>query len=153
MGVVAGACGSSNNNESLPDFAVPTDLSAAPADMADPSCPVGTKLNVGPASAFMVDKVKSFACAHLFVLRDAGGIYAMTSICTHEGCDVKFAPNTHDFECPCHLSVFDFNGAVTQTPAKLPLIHYACSLDQDGNVIVDLGMSNIDPSTRLAIQD
>lgn len=152
-GVVAGACGSSSQQMGGgADLAMPQDLSQAVPDLTDKSCPVNNKLNVGPASMFAVGKEQFFLCAKMFVLRDALGIYAMTAVCTHEGCTVTFAPATHDFECPCHLSTFDFNGAVTNQPATMPLVHYACSLDGNGNVIVDLG-NTVAATTRLTIQD
>ena len=150
-GIVAGGCGSSTQAGGA-DMAAPNDLTVAPPDIADPSCPVNNKLNVGPASMLAVGQHKFFLCAKMYVLRDALGIYAMTAICTHEGCTVTFAPATHDFECPCHLSTFDFNGAVTNQPATMPLGHFACTLDGSGNVIVDLG-SDVPPTTRLQIQD
>jgi Rieske Fe-S protein len=150
-GVVAGACGSSPQT-SAPDLAAPHDLTVVPPDLTDPSCPVNNKLNVGPSTMLAVGQQRFFLCAKLFVLRDALGIYAMTAICTHEGCTINFAPATHDFECPCHLSTFDFNGKVTNQPATMPLDHFACSLDGNGNVIVNLG-SIVAATTRLTIQD
>lgn len=151
-GLVAGACGSSADDGGG-DLAVTADLSV-PRDMTvlDPSCPVNGKLDAGPASALAVGKEKFFSCAKLFVLRDAGGIYAMTAICTHDGCTINFAPATHDFECPCHLSTFDFNGAVTNLPAPAPLVHFDCALDGNGNIIVDVNKT-VAATTRLAVQD
>ena len=52
----------------------------------------------------------------------------MTAICTHMGCTVAFSASVHDFECPCHMSSYSFNGAVTAPPAMLPLQHFACAL-------------------------
>jgi Rieske Fe-S protein len=150
-GIAAGACGSSPQTGGA-DLAAPADLTVRPPDLTDPSCPINNKLNVGPASMFVVGQQRFFLCAKMFVLRDAMGIYAMTAICTHEGCLINFAPATHDFECPCHLSTFNFNGDVTNQPATMPLGHFACSLDGNGNVVVDLGQP-VSSSTRLPIQD
>jgi Rieske Fe-S protein len=153
-GLVAGACGSSGaSGGGEQDLGVADDLSVTrDLTTGDPSCPVNGKLDVGPASQFAVGKTKFFACARLFILRDATGIYAMTAVCTHDGCTVNFAPATHDFECPCHMSTFDFNGAVTNPPAPLPLVHFACALDPSGNVVVDTN-TTVPSSTRLSIQD
>ncbi len=152
-GVLAGACGkgsSSTADGGVRDLAAATDL-AVVKDLLDPTCPMGFLVNVGPASSFVVNEARFFQCAQLFVLRDAGGIYAMSAVCTHEGCIINYAPATHDFGCPCHQSVFDFNGKVTMSPAMMPLPHYTCSLDANGNVIVDMGSMNVDPATRLAV--
>ena len=150
-GIAAGACGSSTQSTGA-DLAAPIDLTVTPPDLTDPTCPINNTLNVGPASMFIVGQQRFFQCARMFVLRDAMGLYAMTAICTHEGCTIDFAPATHDFECPCHLSTFDFNGKVTALPATMPLGHFACSLDGNGHVVVDLGQT-VPATTRLVIQD
>ncbi|MDB4969282.1 MAG: qcrB 2 [Myxococcales bacterium] len=152
-GIVAGACGakSGDGDGGVRDLAVARDL-AASVDMADPTCPVNNKLDAGPTTKFAVGEATFFVCSHVYVLRDAGGLYAMSSACTHEGCDVTFAAATHDFECPCHQSLFDFNGAVTMLPAVTPLPHYAVSRDASGHLIVDLG-NEVPAATRLSVQD
>lgn len=152
-GVVAGACGSgAGGADAGPrDLSMPSDLNVNP-DLSDPSCPVGTLLHAGPAAAFAVDSATFFRCARLFVCRDAAGLFALSSSCTHEHCDVTFAQSQKQFDCPCHLSVFDFDGAVLKDPATQPLPHYAVSLDAGGNVIVDLSL-NVPSTTRLGARD
>ncbi len=53
------------------------------------------------------------------VFRDAQGVYAISTICTHLGCVVK--PNPEGFECPCHGSRFAPDGSVTKGPAPVAL--------------------------------
>lgn len=53
------------------------------------------------------------------VFKDAQGVYAVSTICTHLGCVVK--PNPEGFECPCHGSKFHADGTVTRGPAPRPL--------------------------------
>lgn len=53
------------------------------------------------------------------VFRDAEGVFAISTICTHLGCVVK--ANADGFECPCHGSRFAGDGAVTKGPAPAPL--------------------------------
>lgn len=53
------------------------------------------------------------------VFRDADGIHAISTICTHLGCVVKSTPA--GFECPCHGSRFGLTGSVTKGPAPRPL--------------------------------
>jgi cytochrome b6-f complex iron-sulfur subunit len=53
------------------------------------------------------------------VFRDEGGIWAVSTVCTHLGCIVK--ANADGFECPCHGSRFAADGAVTKGPAPKPL--------------------------------
>jgi cytochrome b6-f complex iron-sulfur subunit len=55
----------------------------------------------------------------VILFRDAEGVYAISSVCTHLGCLVK---STADgFECPCHGSHFAMDGTVTRGPAPQPL--------------------------------
>ena len=53
------------------------------------------------------------------VFRDAGGVFAISTVCTHLGCIVRQTPE--GFECPCHGSRFAPDGTVTQGPAPQPL--------------------------------
>lgn len=73
-----------------------------------------------------------------FLIADAGGIFAMTSICTHAGCTVH-PEDGKGFGCPCHDSEYDLSGAVTQGPAKSPLKHFEVSEPSSGGPLaVDL---------------
>ncbi len=49
------------------------------------------------------------------VFRDAEGVFAISTVCTHLGCIVR--PTAEGFECPCHGSLFAADGSVTQGPA------------------------------------
>lgn len=84
--------------------------------------------------------------------RDAGGLYAMTVTCTHQGCDV--APSGSGaaarLECPCHGSEFDRNGTVIRGPAGSPLAHFAVELDGAGNVTIH-GGTQVEASVRVAV--
>lgn len=53
------------------------------------------------------------------LFRDASGVHAISTTCTHLGCVVK--PGPEGFECPCHGSRFGPDGEVTKGPAPKPL--------------------------------
>ncbi len=53
------------------------------------------------------------------LMRDSGGVSALSLVCTHLGCTVMVTDN--DFSCPCHGSRFDRQGRVLQGPARTPL--------------------------------
>ena len=53
------------------------------------------------------------------VFRQAGQVYAISTVCTHLGCIVKASAT--GFACPCHGSQFQADGAVVKGPAPRPL--------------------------------
>jgi nitrite reductase/ring-hydroxylating ferredoxin subunit len=123
-GVVAGvgiaACGGS------PDAQVD-----APA-MSGGVCPTTGALDVGAPSTFVLNTPVYFADGFVFVVRDAGGLYALTARCPHQGFTTRVQGN--DFVCPRHGSLFSFDGAVLTGPATMPLVHYAMCTLPSGNV-------------------
>lgn len=48
---------------------------------------------------------------------EAGGVHAVSAICTHLGCTVGFNRGERTWDCPCHGSRFDVDGKVIQGPA------------------------------------
>lgn len=93
---------------------------------------------VGKVSDIMLGLLKQ-AGQGLLLGRDAGGVYAMSALCTHKFCDMnpKGQVSPSGVRCTCHNSKFDNNGAVTQGPAIKALDHFDCAIDADGNVGVD----------------
>ncbi|HEX7669580.1 MAG TPA: FAD-dependent oxidoreductase [Polyangiaceae bacterium] len=58
----------------------------------------------------------------LAVYRDSsGGLTAVSPICTHLGCHVKFNETEKSWDCPCHGSRFRVDGTVIDGPAVLAL--------------------------------
>ena len=53
------------------------------------------------------------------LLRDEGGLYALSLVCTHLGCTVTMSDQ--EVVCPCHGSRFDRQGRVLNGPAERPL--------------------------------
>lgn len=50
--------------------------------------------------------------------------FAVSSICTHQGCTVQFSLSQSRIICPCHGSEFSTNGSVLMGPAAVPLKDY-----------------------------
>jgi Rieske Fe-S protein len=56
------------------------------------------------------------------VYRDeAGVLHAVSLRCTHMGCLLRFNAAETSWDCPCHGSRFDVDGAVLEGPATAPL--------------------------------
>jgi Rieske Fe-S protein len=56
------------------------------------------------------------------VYRDhRGAIHAVSLRCTHLGCLLRFNAAELSWDCPCHGSRFDVDGAVLEGPATKPL--------------------------------
>jgi len=127
---LGGGCGSNN--------------SGAPSAFGD--------VSAGNVKDLPVGALQPIPSTPAFIARDAAGLYALTSTCTHAGCDVTVQPsgNTVVFFCPCHGSQFDRNGAVMAGPARSPLVHFAVELDAMGNVTVHGGIQ-VGAAVRVAI--
>jgi len=130
---------------------VPADtgpVDAGPRDTGvdvDP-CTMGS--DVGPVTMFGVNTWRVVSARDMFgsassviVGRDAMGLFAMSTECTHEGCIIGApTPTTGETECPCHSSRFDGNGAVLRGPARRPLPHFAVRVCA-GRVRVEVGVT------------
>jgi cytochrome b6-f complex iron-sulfur subunit len=70
-----------------------------------------------------------------FVL-DVGGEYvALTAVCTHLGCIIKWQEQEGYFLCPCHAGKFDTKGNVIGGPPPAPLEKYPVKV-ASGKIIV-----------------
>jgi Rieske Fe-S protein len=93
----------------------------------------------GNVSALAVGSM--LVMSNIVVARDADGVYAMSSVCTHAGCLLSSGSRTiaAGLACPCHGSLFDGDGNVTRGPARDPLQHYQVTIGADGAITVDGG--------------
>jgi menaquinol-cytochrome c reductase iron-sulfur subunit len=68
----------------------------------------------------------------VYVLTNNGRDFiAMSNICTHLGCRVRWISDQEIFFCPCHNGVFDNQGAVVSGPPPRPLDQYEVKLEDD----------------------
>jgi cytochrome b6-f complex iron-sulfur subunit len=87
--------------------------------------------DVGAPATFTLNTPKYFSGKY-FVVRDSGGLYAVSSLCTHEGAtNAVFGTN---FRCPRHGALFTFNGAIVSGPVSKVLVHYSMCTLANGHV-------------------
>jgi Rieske Fe-S protein len=63
---------------------------------------------------------------------------AVSDVCTHAACGVRYEHVNRIFSCPCHGSRFALTGAVLQGPATRPLARYQTQLDLSANQLTIL---------------
>lgn len=64
-------------------------------------------------------------------------VRAMSALCTHLGCQVRWQADEKKFRCPCHGGVYDPAGNVIEGPPPRPLDTIEARIDSaDGAVLV-----------------
>lgn len=89
---------------------------------------------VGKTSDFEAGTYKKVTLpsgASAYVTKRDGGFYALSSKCTHRGCEVLWLPGHNSFQCPCHGAQYDADGKNTRGPAQSPLAVLATHVDHD----------------------
>src|SRR4051794_26575446 len=88
-----------------------SDLAVAkPSDLAGACVDGAGIIDAGPASAVALGEALYVGDGRFFLCRDTGGLFAMSAVCTHQGCEVDFRAGSEDFLCPCHGSMFAYDG-------------------------------------------
>jgi nitrite reductase/ring-hydroxylating ferredoxin subunit len=107
-------------------------------------CPFGATpargpIDVGTAEQFPVGSLRALD-EPVAIGRDEKGLYALSTVCAHRGCDIRkhgeISPQ--GIKCSCHGSRYDRNGAVTHGPAERGLDHYKVAM-KNGRVVVEAG--------------
>ncbi len=104
-----------------------------------------TKVELGTPTLFTV-KVKTQTGwilneqeISVYVLTNDGRTYiAMSNICTHLGCHIRWIAEQNHFFCPCHNGVFDPSGNVISGPPPRPLNRYDVKVEA-GQLYVLIG--------------
>ena len=67
-----------------------------------------------------------------YVLTDNGRDFiAMSNVCTHLGCRVRWVEDQDQFFCPCHNAAFDKQGEVVSGPPPKPLDKFEVKVEND----------------------
>ena len=60
---------------------------------------------------------------------------AMSNICTHLGCRIRWIADREEFFCPCHNGVFDKDGQIVSGPVPRPLDRFDTKVE-DGQLFI-----------------
>ena len=105
---------------------------ALPADAGIVATCTGSETDVGAPATFQTGVPIYFSSGKFFVVRDAGGLYAMTAACTHEGATCSVSGSS--IRCPRHGALFKYDGTIISGPVSQPLSHYAMCTLANGHV-------------------
>ncbi len=68
----------------------------------------------------------------VYLLTEDGREYAaMSNICTHLGCRVRWIDDQDQFFCPCHNAIFSKDGSVVEGPPPRPLDRFEVKVEDD----------------------
>jgi menaquinol-cytochrome c reductase iron-sulfur subunit len=68
----------------------------------------------------------------VYTLTDNGRDFvALSNICSHLGCRVRWITEQNQFFCPCHNGIFDKEGKVVSGPPPRPLDRYDVKVEDD----------------------
>jgi Rieske Fe-S protein len=68
----------------------------------------------------------------IYVLTEDGRDYvAMSNVCTHLGCRIRWIADQGQYVCPCHNGVFDKQGNVLSGPPPRSLDKYETKVEND----------------------
>ncbi len=71
------------------------------------------------------------ARAVVYVLWDGRNrVRALSAVCTHLGCRVRWDPEVRRYLCPCHGGAYDAEGTVAAGPPPRPLAALEARLDE-----------------------
>jgi cytochrome b6-f complex iron-sulfur subunit len=108
----------------------------------------------GNASSIAVNTLSPVSGKSVAIGRDGAGIYALSLVCTHEGCDIPSSSGAvvsfAHIHCGCHGSDFNGQGNVLLGPATLPLPHLEVVADATGALTIH-GDKVVAANTRLTV--
>lgn len=86
------------------------------------------KVKIERKTGWIVNEVELSAYA---LTENGRDFIAMSNICTHLGCRVRWIADRNQFFCPCHNGVFDKSGNVVSGPPPRPLDRYEVEIEND----------------------
>lgn len=116
-----------------------------------PGCTSGPAgiIAAGNVADIAVGEAVAISGQMVALFRDADGLWATTTICTHLQCDMQElgSVGADELVCDCHDSVFTPDGDRVSGPANAPLDNYAVTVDDAGDITIDAD-TVVDAGTR-----
>ena len=125
-------------------FIVPSILSSCEKEDSDPDNgngdPQDTTLTIdltNSNNSSLADTGGFKVVDDVIIINTGDGFIALSSLCTHQGCQVSYNHGNENLPCPCHGSVFSTSGSVLEGPASTALKKY--TVVQEGDILtIDL---------------
>ena len=92
----------------------------------------------GPLSSLQVGSARFVPHGDhpLFVVRASDTeVIALSAVCTHLRCVLRWDETSHVLRCPCHAGSFDRSGSVLTGPPNRPLPQYTTEIRADEIVV------------------
>ncbi len=112
-----------------------------PNSLAEPA----SKYKVGLPDDFPVGDRVFIPAARVYVERVPDGFKAVSAVCTHLGCTVKWLPDIKEFLCPCHGSKYKADGMRFAGPAPRGLPWLPVAMAPDGRLVVETKPARVVP--------
>jgi nitrite reductase/ring-hydroxylating ferredoxin subunit len=123
-------------------------VSAPDAGTSGPVC-TGSQVDCGGApSTFAIGTPKKISGINIYIVRDAQGLFAVSSKCTHQG--AQNVVQSGEFYCPRHGATFKYDGTILGGPVSQPLAHYSMCILSNGHAGVDTAVTTA-KTTRLTV--
>jgi Rieske Fe-S protein len=86
------------------------------------------KVNITRQTGWIVNQEE----LSIYVLTEDGRDFvAMSNVCTHLGCRIRWIADQNQYFCPCHNGVYDKRGNVVSGPPPRPLDQYQTKVEND----------------------
>ena len=111
-------------------FIVPSVLTSCQEDQPEPENPDANKLTIDLTNfnnSSLTSTGGSKVIENIIIINTGDGFIALSSVCTHSGCQVSYNHGNENLPCPCHGSIFSTSGAVLNGPASSPTIAFKSS--------------------------
>ncbi len=99
-----------------------------PVSKVELGLPTLFKIKVTRQTGWIVNETE----LSFYVFTENGRDYsAMSNICTHLGCRVRWVEDQEQFFCPCHNAAFNKDGSVAFGPPPRPLETFELKVEED----------------------